>query len=377
LLDGVGMQSHINSDMNGFSGIQNYKAALQKYINIGCDVQITELDVSTENGKFSLQQQADKYKAIFQAAVDINKTSSKGKVTAVCVWGPNDANTWLGSQHSPLLFDRNNQPKPAYNSVASIIPQSEWGDGNNPVGGGGGKPEEPDQNGYYFHDTFEGSLGQWTGRGAAQVQTSGRTAYKGSESLLISNRTAAWNGAQRALSAITYKPGNKYCFSTVAMFIEGATSTTFYMKLQYVDSSGNAHYDTIAEKTVGPNQWVHLYNPQFTIPSGASDIYVYVETADDTINFYIDEAIVAVAGTVITGPADPVEPPIKYGDVNSDGSVDSLDITVLKRIVLRKVEPTNDAKIAGDVNKDGSLDSMDVTILKRYILRKIDKLPWS
>jgi len=39
---------------------------LQKYINIGCDVQITELDISTENGKFSLQQQADKYKAVFQ-----------------------------------------------------------------------------------------------------------------------------------------------------------------------------------------------------------------------------------------------------------------------------------------------------------------------
>jgi len=66
--------------MNGFSGIQNYKAALQKYINIGCDVQITELDISTENGKFSLQQQADKYKAVFQAAVDINRTSSKGKL---------------------------------------------------------------------------------------------------------------------------------------------------------------------------------------------------------------------------------------------------------------------------------------------------------
>ena len=39
--------------MNGFTGISTYTTALDKYINIGCDVQITELDISTENGKFS------------------------------------------------------------------------------------------------------------------------------------------------------------------------------------------------------------------------------------------------------------------------------------------------------------------------------------
>lgn len=377
LLDGVGMQSHINADMNGFSGIQNYKAALQKYINIGCDVQITELDISTENGKFSLQQQADKYKAVFQAAVDINRTSSKGKVTAVCVWGPNDANTWLGSQNAPLLFNANNQPKPAYNAVASIIPQSEWGDGNNPAGGGGGgKPEEPDANGYYYHDTFEGSVGQWTARGPAEVLLSGRTAYKGSESLLVRNRTAAWNGAQRALNPRTFVPGNTYCFSVVASFIEGASSTTFCMKLQYVDGSGTQRYDTIDMKTVGPNQWVHLYNPQYRIPSDATDMYVYVETADDTINFYIDEAIGAVAGTVIEGPApQPTQPPVLLGDVNGDGTINSTDLTMLKRSVLRAITLTDDAKARADVDKNGSINSTDVLLLSRYLLRVIDKFP--
>ncbi|WP_265443630.1 endo-1,4-beta-xylanase [Acetivibrio straminisolvens] len=373
LLDGVGMQSHINSDMNGFSGIQNYKAALQKYINIGCDVQITELDISTENGKFSLQQQADKYKAVFQAAVDINKTSNKGKVTAVCVWGPNDANTWIGSENAPLLFDRNNQPKPAYNSVASIILQSEWGDGDNPVGGGGGNPEEPDENGYYYHDTFEGSVGQWTGRGPAEVLTSGRTAYKGSESLLIRDRTAAWNGAQRALNPRTFVPGNKYCFSSVAMFIEGATSTTFCMKLQYVDANGEARYDTIDMKDALPNQWVHLYNPEYRIPADATDMYVYVETADDTINFYIDEAIGAIAGTVIDGP---VEPKVKAGDVNLDGSINSTDLTMLRRGVLKLITLSEQSQLAADVDQNGKVNSTDITILSRYLLKMIDKLPY-
>jgi GH35 family endo-1,4-beta-xylanase len=372
VLDGVGMQSHINSDMNGFTGIQTYTTALQKYINIGCNVEITELDISTENGKFSLQQQANKYKAVFQAAVDVNKNSSKGKVTAVCVWGPNDANTWIGSENAPLLFDRNNQPKPAYDAVASIIPQSEWGDGNNPVGGGGGEPEEPDENGYYYHDTFEGNMGQWANRGSAEILTSGRTAYKGAESLLIMNRTDAWNGAQRALNPRTYVPGNKYCFSSVAMFIEGGTSATFCMKLQYVDANGDAQYDTIDMKTASANQWVHLYNPEYRIPADARDMYVYVETAEDTMNFYIDEAIGAVAGTVITGPE---QTKIVHGDLNSDGFIDSTDLTILKRGLLRKGYPSDDAKLAADVNQDGEVDSTDITLLKRYILRKIDKFP--
>ena len=373
LLDGVGMQSHINSDMNGFTGIQTYTTALQKYIDIGCDVQITELDISTENGKFSAQQQADKYKAVFQAAVDVNKNSNKGKVTAVCVWGPNDANTWIGSENAPLLFDRNTQPKAAYHALASLIPQSEWGDGSNPVDGGTlPQPDEPDENGYYYHDTFEGSMGQWTNRGSAEIMTSGRTAYKGTESLLIKDRTDAWNGAQRALSPRTFIPGNKYSFSSVAMFIEDGVSTTFCMKLQYVDSNGDTQYDTIDMKSTVANEWVHLYNPEYRIPDDATDMYVYVETAEDIMNFYIDEAIGAVAGTVITGPT---EINFMLGDLDFNGTINSIDLTLAKRGLLQETFESDAARAAADVNQDGRVDSNDIALISRYILEVIDRFP--
>ena len=369
LLDGVGMQSHINADMSGFSGISNYTTALEKYINIGCDVHITELDISTENGRFSSQQHADKYKAVFQAAVNVNKTSNKGKVTAICVWGPNDSNTWIGSENSPLLFDGNNQKKPAYYSVASIIPESEWGDGDNPIDNP--SQEEPDANGYYYHDTFEGSLGQWFARGDAQIQLSGRTAYKDAESLLISGRTAEWNGAQLELRASTFKPGNKYCFSSVAMFIEGGSSATFCMKLQYDDSNGDTQYDTISMKEASPNQWVHLYNPEYTIPADAKNMFVYVETAEDTMNFYVDEAIGAVAGTVITGPSDNK---IKVGDLNFDGDINSLDLAMAK-IGLLSGFTSNDVMLAADVDGNGNIDSYDILYIYKFILGEITQFP--
>lgn len=371
LLDGVGMQSHINSDMNGFTGIQTYTTALQKYINIGCDVQITELDISTENSKFSAQQQADKYEAIFQAAVNVNKNSNKGKVTAVCVWGPNDTNTWIGSENAPLLFDKNTQPKAAYNAVASLIPESEWGDSDNPIGGGTTKPVEPDAKGYYYHDTFEDSMGEWTNRGDAEVLLSDRSTYKDAKALLVMNRTDSWNGAQRTLSPLTYVPGNKYCFSS-AMFIEDGTSATFCMKLQYVDSNGDTQYETIDMKTAATNEWVHLYNPEYEIPADATDMYIYVETAEDTMDFYIDEAIGAVAGTVITGPT---ENKSMLGDINFDGAIDSTDLVMVKRGILKIITLTDTAALAADVDKSGEINSIDYTLLKRYILRIIDKFP--
>ena len=123
LLDGVGMQSHVPANATGFAGTDSYITAMKKYLSIGCDVQITELDISTENGKYTLQEQADKYKSIFQAAMDWNKNpASSGRVTAVCIWGPNDANTWIKSENAPLLYDVNNQPMLAYTTLTNMIP---------------------------------------------------------------------------------------------------------------------------------------------------------------------------------------------------------------------------------------------------------------
>lgn len=157
LLDGVGMQSHVPANATGFAGTDSYLAAMDKYLSIGCDVQVTELDISLESGKYTLQEQADKYKAIFQHAMDVN-TSGKynGKVTAVCIWGPNDANSWLSAGSDALLYDKSNNPKLAYTTLTSMIPQSEWGDGTNI-----GESMEPNEYGWYFNDGFEGELCSW------------------------------------------------------------------------------------------------------------------------------------------------------------------------------------------------------------------------
>lgn len=372
LLDGVGMQSHVPANATGFAGTDSYLEAMDKYLSIGCDVQVTELDISVDSGQYSLQDQANKYKAIFQHAMDYNKNPKyNGRVTAVCVWGPNDANSWLKAGSDGLLYDKNNQPKLAYTTLTSMIPQSEWGNGSNPDVGNNNV--EPNEYGWYFADGFEGDTCSWSGRGSAKVSTSGRTSYVGDEALLVEGRESAWNGASKSLNPRAFVPGNEYSFSTNVMYFDGDATDTFYLKLQYTDASGETQYSTIAEGTAVKGEWVQLANTNYKIPEGATNMSIYVETAETTNNFYIDEAIGAVGGTSILG-AGTNTGTFTLGDVDCNGVIDVLDVSALKHGIMKDFS-SGMGKLAADVDQSGTVDSTDVKLLKQYVLREIDKFP--
>lgn len=363
LLDGVGMQSHVPANATGFAGTDSYIEAMKKYLSIGCDVQITELDISLESGKYTLQEQADKYKAIFQAAVDWNSApQSDGRVTAVCIWGPNDANSWLKSGSDALLYDQNNQPKAAYTALMNMDVQP-------PVV----KPVEPDENGWYFHSTFEGDTDDWGGRGAADVLTSGRTSYKGSEALLVENRTAAWNGTTKPLNTKAFIPGNEYSFSVNVNYFDGSATDKFFLKLQYTDGNGDTQYSTIAEGTGIKGEWVQLANTNYKIPEDAKNMQIYVETAETSNNFYIDEAIGAVAGTVIEGAGN--SEPIILGDINGDGKINALDMSLARKGLISGGFFSSRKSIAADVDQSGKFEINDAVLIQQYILRKITEFP--
>ena len=84
VIDGIGMQSHLDV---GYLSAQLYKTALEQFISSGLEVQITELDITTNN--FSTQVVL--YKEIFQLAVN-----NADKISAVTLWGTNDSISWRG-----------------------------------------------------------------------------------------------------------------------------------------------------------------------------------------------------------------------------------------------------------------------------------------
>lgn len=104
ICDGVGMQSHLDLSHPNAS---LYEEAIQKYASIGCDIQITELDVTSNNDN----QQASYYEWLFNLY-----KKYKDNISAVVLWGVNDGNSWRGDR-KPLLFDNSYNPKPCYYSV--------------------------------------------------------------------------------------------------------------------------------------------------------------------------------------------------------------------------------------------------------------------
>lgn len=62
-----------------------------------------------------------------------------------------------------------------------------------------------------------------------------------------------------------------------------------------------------------------------------------------------------------------------YGDLNSDGGVDALDIAAMKSSLLGVTTISNTE--AADLNGDGTVDSIDFALLKSYVLGSITKFP--
>lgn len=222
---------------------------------------------------------------------------------------------------------------------------------------------DPDENGYYFYAPFESGTDSWTVRGDDSVQQSSAAAYLGSNSLYVSDRAQAWNGAGYTLSTSTFLPGSAYSFSVMVMQNEAA-SEDFKLSLQY-DLDGEANYATIAEGTAASGEWIQLANTSYTIPSGASNLLLYVETAEGLTSFYMDEAMGAPKGTEYE-VQDPTEPGFISGDVNADGSVNITDIILLQKWLLD--QDVTIANQESDMDSNNVINAFDLAILKRGIL---------
>ena len=142
-IDGVGIQGHWHVGRVPFKDIEE---SILQYSALGLKVMFTELDIEVLPRNFQgadvnqrmasnpslnpytaglpdevQKQLAADYEALFKLFL-----KHKDKVTRVTLWGVNDANSWLngwpvrGRTNYPLLFDRNNQPKPAFYSVVAL-----------------------------------------------------------------------------------------------------------------------------------------------------------------------------------------------------------------------------------------------------------------
>jgi len=115
-IDGIGFQAHMSCDCGGYPaqpGCNNASliaANMQRFVDLGLSVWVTELDVAMVEG-CTPQMQADVYQAVVSACLRIAPHCD-----AVMLWGFTDRFTWLqpNATKAPTILDANYRPKPAY-----------------------------------------------------------------------------------------------------------------------------------------------------------------------------------------------------------------------------------------------------------------------
>lgn len=213
-----------------------------------------------------------------------------------------------------------------------------------------------------FRDSFDTDDCGWGGRGSGTaVAVSSDQPYQGSGALLVSGRGAEWHGPQKDISSVC-SAGTAYSFSVCAR-CDSTQNVTFLLSLAYKDASGTTVYDHLAEAQTMSGNYVQLANAEYTIPSGATDTVLYVETKSGSASFLIDEAICAKSGTVIDGPK-----PVKFtlGDVNTDGTINAVDFALAKRYMGNNF-PNKTMQRAADVDQSGTVDLDDITWYQRFL----------
>ncbi len=155
----------------------------------------------------------------------------------------------------------------------------------------GGCTVPPDNSG--FSSNFEdGKADGWVSRGggAPVVLTPTQAdAHSGAWSLLVTGRTATWNGPTHDISGKMCN-GSQYWIEVWVKMAPGQPTTSMNMSLQLTDQFNNVSYPGITSATVTSGGWVRLKSKPYTFSGSYTTLQIYVQSnANPTASFYVDD----------------------------------------------------------------------------------------
>lgn len=114
-IDAVGMQCHFKFEH--YPGKEEMQFIIQRYLDLGLEVYLTEIDIQIEGEitQEKLEEQARIYRELLELCID------NAPHMTYSLWGFNDAQTYLGEAHAPVIMDSQYQPKPAYYAIEDTL----------------------------------------------------------------------------------------------------------------------------------------------------------------------------------------------------------------------------------------------------------------
>ena len=120
LIDGVGIQGHLDSNANMENIITDAKMIKEK----GLKCQLTELDITINgNNENNLNQQKQAYKNLTKKMLE-NNAKGLTEFNAFIVWGLTDNTSWKSNQY-PLLFNNDYSKKPCYYGILEAASEAD------------------------------------------------------------------------------------------------------------------------------------------------------------------------------------------------------------------------------------------------------------
>lgn len=111
LIDGIGMQGHYGVNTNP----TNVELSLKRFIDLGVEVSISELDIRAGSNHQLTEQEAGAQAYLYAQLFKLFRDNAS-HIARVTFWGMDDGSSWRASEN-PLLFDKALKAKPAYYAV--------------------------------------------------------------------------------------------------------------------------------------------------------------------------------------------------------------------------------------------------------------------
>lgn len=186
LIDGIGMQAHYNKNTNP----DNVRKSLEKFISLGVEVSVTELDIQAGTNNVLTEQEAKAQGYLYAQLFKIYKEHADN-IARVTFWGLNDATSWRAAT-SPLVFDKDLQAKPAYYAV---VEPDQFIEENQPE-----QREARQGNGMFGTPTIDGTID---------------TVWNNAPELPVNRYQMAWQGAN-GVAKVLWDNENLYVLTQVS-----------------------------------------------------------------------------------------------------------------------------------------------------------------